>query len=58
MANGRVSKASPSKRAGIKKEVVDSHASSFMDETPDMGTDGLVHDEDYGFTGGDLFGNL
>ncbi|TKA67838.1 hypothetical protein B0A55_09130 [Friedmanniomyces simplex] len=56
VANGRVSKASPSKKSGsgIKKEHVESNASSFAEEMDKMNMDSFVHD-DYTFAGGNLF---
>ncbi|TKA73010.1 hypothetical protein B0A55_05215 [Friedmanniomyces simplex] len=51
-----ISKASPSKKggSGIKKEQVESNASSFAEEMDKMNMDSFVQD-DYTYTGGDLF---
>ncbi|KAK5733931.1 hypothetical protein LTR17_009338 [Elasticomyces elasticus] len=54
VANGRVSKASPSKK-NIKKEHLESTTSEASDTGMGMGMDSFSHDEDLNFTGGDFF---
>lgn len=54
VANARVSKTSPTKKASVKKEQVDSSSSSFMEG---FGFDSFDHDEPT-FTGGDLFDGM
>ncbi|KAK3117535.1 hypothetical protein LTR53_000961 [Teratosphaeriaceae sp. CCFEE 6253] len=54
VANGRVAKSSPSKRAVKKQELIETRASSFMEG---MGKESFQHDEDFAFTGGDFLGD-
>ncbi|KAK0251483.1 hypothetical protein B0A54_15514 [Friedmanniomyces endolithicus] len=61
VANGRVSKASPSKRGGGKKEPLGTQPSSFAEAMGNVDMSSFVHDdegEDYGFMAADLFDGM
>ncbi|KAK1091062.1 hypothetical protein LTR48_007063 [Friedmanniomyces endolithicus] len=61
VANGRVSKTSPSKKGNAKKDPLATQPSSFAEAMGNMDMSSFVHDdegEDYGLTAADLFDGM